>query len=45
MSGQYIVSIASVYSNKFSAAASFYGVKIMTDKEDSPHLGARKNNS
>jgi carboxymethylenebutenolidase len=42
MSGQYIVSIASVYSNKFSAAASFYGVKIMTDKEDSPHLGAGK---
>ena len=42
MSGQYIVSIASVYSNKFSAAASFYGVKIMTDKEDSPHLGAEK---
>ena len=42
MSGQYIVSIASTYSNKFSAAASFYGVKIMTDKEDSPHLGAEK---
>jgi len=42
MSGQYIVSIASKYNSKFSALASFYGVKIMTNKEDSPHLRAKK---
>ena len=42
MSGQYIVSITSTYAKKFAAAASFYGVKILTDKEDSPHLQADK---
>ena len=42
MSGQYIVSIASAYTKKFAAAASFYGVKILTDKKDSPHLKANK---
>ena len=42
MSGQYIVSVTSTYAKKFAAAASFYGVKILTDKEDSPHLQADK---
>jgi len=42
MSGQYIVSVSSTYSKKFIAAASFYGVKILTDKENSPHLRANK---
>ena len=40
MSGQYIVSIGSAYPEKFKALASFYGVKIQTDKPDSPHLKA-----
>ncbi len=42
MSGQYIVSVASTYVNKFAAAASFYGVKILTDNSNSPHLKANK---
>jgi len=40
MSGQYIVSIASAYPNSFKTLASFYGVKIYTDQDDSPHLKA-----
>ena len=40
MSGQYIVSIASSYPNSFKTLASFYGVKIYTDQDDSPHLKA-----
>jgi carboxymethylenebutenolidase len=42
MSGQYIVSIASTYTKKIAAAASFYGVKILTNKKNSPHLEANK---
>jgi len=42
MSGQYIVSISATYAKKIVAAASFYGVKILTDKENSPHLHANK---
>ena len=42
MSGQYIVSIAASYPDKFKTLASFYGVKILTENEDSPHLNANK---
>ena len=42
MSGQYIVTVAANYPEKICAAASFYGVKILTEKEDSPHLLADK---
>ena len=38
MSGQYVVSAAGAYPEHFGAAASLYGVGIVTDKDDSPHL-------
>ena len=38
MSGQYVVSAAGHYPDDFGAAASLYGVGIVTDKSDSPHL-------
>ena len=40
MSGQYVVSVAAAYADDFAAIASFYGVGIVTDKADSPHLKA-----
>jgi len=42
MSGQYAISAAAHRSDRVAAAASFYGVLLMTDKPDSPHLAARK---
>ena len=42
MSGQFVVSIGAAYSDDFAAIASFYGVGIVTDAEDSPHLNAHK---
>ena len=41
MSGQFVVSIGAAYANDFAAIASFYGVGILTDEEDSPHLRAK----
>ena len=38
MSGQYVVSAAGTYPDDFAAAASLYGVSIVTDQSDSPHL-------
>ena len=38
MSGQYVVSVAAAYPDDFAAIASYYGVRIMTEAEDSPHL-------
>ena len=38
MSGQYVVSVAGTYPDHFAAAASLYGVGIVTDADDSPHL-------
>ncbi len=38
MSGQYVVSVGAAYPDDFAAIASFYGVRIMTEAEDSPHL-------
>lgn len=38
MSGRYVVSAAGTFPDRFAAAASLYGVGIVTDKEDSPHL-------
>lgn len=38
MSGQYIVSAAGTFPDDFAAAASLYGVRIVTDEADSPHL-------
>ncbi len=41
MSGRYIVSAVGTYPERFAAAASLYGVGIVTDQEDSPHLLAK----
>ncbi len=42
MSGQFVVSVGAAYADDFAAIASYYGVGIVTDKEDSPHLVAGK---
>jgi carboxymethylenebutenolidase len=38
MSGQHITNAAACYPHRIASAASLYGVGIVTDKEDSPHL-------
>ena len=38
MSGQFVTTIAASYAHRFAASASLYGVQIVTDKPDSPHL-------
>ncbi len=38
MSGQYVFSMAGAYPEEFAAAASIYGVGLITDRPDSPHL-------
>jgi carboxymethylenebutenolidase len=38
MSGQHITNAAAFYPHRIASAASLYGVGIVTDKEDSPHL-------
>jgi carboxymethylenebutenolidase len=38
MSGQHITTVAAHFPHRMAAAASLYGVGIITDKEDSPHL-------
>ena len=40
MSGQFVISVAAAYTDAFAAIASYYGVGIITDAEDSPHLMA-----
>ena len=42
MSGRFVVSCGAFYANKISAIASFYGVDIITENKDSPHLLADK---
>jgi carboxymethylenebutenolidase len=42
MSGQYVVSAAGTFPDAFAASASLYGVGIVTDKPDSPHLLANR---
>ena len=42
MSGRFVVSCGATYANKILAIASFYGVDILTEKNDSPHLLAYK---
>lgn len=42
MSGQFVVAAAGSYPDDIKAAASLYGVRIVTDKPDSPHLLADK---
>ncbi len=38
MSGHYVTSAAAFFPHRIASAASLYGVGIITDKEDSPHL-------
>ncbi len=38
MSGQYITTVSARFPHRIVAAASLYGVKIVTDQPDSPHL-------
>ncbi len=38
MSGQFVVCAAGTFPDDMKAAASLYGVRIVTDKPDSPHL-------
>lgn len=38
MSGQYVVSAVGTFPEHFQAGAALYGVGIVTDEEDSPHL-------
>ena len=38
MSGQFVTTLAARYAHRFAATASLYGVKIVTDQPDSPHL-------
>jgi carboxymethylenebutenolidase len=42
MSGQYAVGAAANYPDKIAAAASIYGVSLVTEAPDSPHVSARK---
>jgi len=38
MSGQYITTVSAKFPHRFACAASLYGVKVVTDQPDSPHL-------
>ena len=38
MSGQFVVSVAAAYPEAFAAIASYYGVGLITEADDSPHL-------
>lgn len=38
MSGKFVMAVAAVYPKEFGAVASYYGVGIITEEADSPHL-------
>ena len=42
MSGQYAINAAAQFPARFTAAASVYGVQLITERDDSPHLMAAK---
>ena len=42
MSGRYITSVAAAFPHRMAAAASLYGVQIVTDQDDLPHLSVGK---
>lgn len=42
MSGQYAINYAARNPERVGAAASIYGVQLVTDQDDSPHLAAQK---
>jgi carboxymethylenebutenolidase len=45
MSGQYAVNAAVRHPDRVRAAASIYGVRLVTDKPDSPHLAPQHTNA
>jgi carboxymethylenebutenolidase len=45
MSGQYAVNAAARHPDRVRAAASIYGVRLVTDKSDSPHLAPQYTNA
>jgi carboxymethylenebutenolidase len=45
MSGQYAIAAAARHPDRVRAAASIYGVRLKTDRPDSPHLAAQKANA
>jgi carboxymethylenebutenolidase len=42
MSGQYAINAAAQFPDRFAAAASIYGVRLVTEAADSPHLMAER---
>jgi carboxymethylenebutenolidase len=40
MSGRFVMAVAAAYADDFAAIASYYGVGIVTEADDSPHLTA-----
>jgi carboxymethylenebutenolidase len=40
MSGQYAINAAAQFPERFTAAASIYGVQLITERDDSPHMMA-----
>jgi carboxymethylenebutenolidase len=42
MSGQFAINAAARHPDRFAAAASIYGVRLVTDQADSPHLMAAR---
>lgn len=42
MSGQYAINAAARHPKRITCAASLYGVQLVTDRPDSPHLAAHK---
>jgi len=42
MSGQYAINAAARHAKRITCAASLYGVQLVTDRPDSPHLAAHK---
>ncbi|MBX3484743.1 dienelactone hydrolase family protein [Phenylobacterium sp.] len=42
MSGQYAINAAARHPERIACAASLYGVQLVTDRPDSPHLAAQK---
>lgn len=42
MSGQYAINFAARHPERIAAAASIYGVRLVTDQDDSPHLAAQR---
>jgi carboxymethylenebutenolidase len=42
MSGQYAINAAARHPKRIACAASLYGVQLVTDRPDSPHLAAQR---